>query len=195
MASEHEARMYTVPPEAAALRGELTLRGGARVWIRPIMADDTARLRDFHRRLSPEAVVFRFFRLLLDLPESEAEHFTHVDYRDRMALVATLGPANDAPILAVVRYERIGSDVAEVAFVVEDAWQGHGIGTALLHRLAAYARQRGIHRFVAITLGYNVRMLDLLHMCGFPASSVVREDEVEVTLDISRPPQWHDAEC
>ena len=57
-----------------------------------------------------------------------------MDYVDRMALVATRGEGEAEEILAVVRYDRTaGEREAEVAFVVQDAWQGHGIATALLH--------------------------------------------------------------
>ena len=50
-------------------------------------------------------------------------------------------------LLAVVRYDRTTEErEAEVAFVVQDAWQGHGIATALLHQLAAYAHAHGVDR-------------------------------------------------
>jgi len=88
----------------------------------------------------------------------------------------------------VVRYDRIGSDLAEVAFVVADAWQGHGIASALLLQIAEYARARGIKRLVAITMATNMRMLEVLHGCGYPTTSAIREGEAEVSLDISAAP-------
>ena len=129
-----------IPPSPALLQrmeGSLELMTGERVHVRPIRADDTARLQAFHAHLSSDSVVFRFFRYLPALSDADAEHFTHVDYMDRMALVATQELPAGERILGVVRYDRIGPDTAEVAFVVEDRWQGHGIATALLHRLAA----------------------------------------------------------
>lgn len=119
--------------------------------------DDTDRLRAFHRQLSPESISFRFFRYMPELSQEDAERFTHVDYERRMALVATTGSGEAEEILGVVRYEDIRPQTAEVAFVVEDHWQGHGIATALLHCLADYARRRGYTTFVAITMGTNMR--------------------------------------
>jgi RimJ/RimL family protein N-acetyltransferase len=105
-----------------------------------------------------------------------------------MALLATLGTGTAEEILGVVRYERIGETAAEVAFVVADAWQGHGIATALLHRLAAYARAKGMTTFVAITMGSNARMIEVLRHSGFPLTTQYSEGTLEVHLDITKPP-------
>ena len=90
-----------------------------------------------------------------------------------------------AGLLVVVRYDRISADTAEVAFVVADHWQGHGIATALLHRLAVYARRQGITRLLAITLATNAKMLEVLRRAGYPLSARYVSGEVEMALDIS----------
>ncbi len=169
------------------LEGDLQLLNGERVHVRPIRPDDTARLQAFHTHLSSDSVVFRFFRYLPVLPQADAEHFTHVDYVNRMALLATEGQGADEHILAVVRYDRMGPGIAEVAFVVADRWQGQGIATALLHRLAAYARLRGITRLLAVTLATNAKMLEVLRHAGYPLSTHYASGEIEITLDISAP--------
>lgn len=179
---------FQMPRDAARLAGTFTLRDGTRLHTRPIQPDDTERLRVFHAHLSRDSVVFRFFRYLPELSIRDAEHFTHLDYEDRMALVATQGEGDEQRILAVVSYDRIGADSAEVAFVVADDWQGHGIASALLLQLAAYARCRGITRLVAITMASNLRMLDVLRHCGYPMTLCLREGEDDVSLDVSAPP-------
>jgi RimJ/RimL family protein N-acetyltransferase len=177
-----------VPADAARLETMLTLRDGHHLRVRPIRADDTERLRAFHAQLSFESIVFRFFRAMPQLPLDQAEHFTHVDYKDRMALVATMGAGAAEEILGVVRYERTQPREAEIAFVVQDAWQGHGIATALLHLLAEYARAHDIDTFIAVTMGSNIRMLDVFHHCGFPYKSHYDGGDIVATLDISAPP-------
>jgi len=63
----------------------------------------------------------------------------------------------------VARYEPTDhQDVVEVAFVVQDGWQGKGLGTVLLHDLLRAAETRGIRRFCAYVLADNIRMLDML---------------------------------
>jgi RimJ/RimL family protein N-acetyltransferase len=104
-----------------------------------------------------------------------------------MALVATAGSGEAEEILGVVRYEQIRPESAEVAFVVEDHWQGHGIATALLRRLAAYARRRGYTTFVAFTMGNNSRMIEVLRNSGFPCTTHSSTGEIEVDLDITWP--------
>jgi RimJ/RimL family protein N-acetyltransferase len=157
------------------------------VQVRPIRPDDTERLRAFHASLSADTVMMRFFHLMPELPRSMAEHFTHVDYNNRMALVAAQGDGAGERFLGVVRYDRIGPAQAEVAFVVEDRWQGHGIATALLLLLAQYARERGFTSFVAFTLGSNLKMLDVLKHCGYQCTLRYADGEIEGTLDISVP--------
>jgi RimJ/RimL family protein N-acetyltransferase len=183
----------SVPVEAMRLEGDFPLHGGGTAHVRAIRPDDRERLRAFHRQLSPESIAFRFFRYKPDLSVAEAERFTQVDYERRMALVATRGSGESEEILGVVRYEDIGPEIAEVAFVVEDHWQGHGIATALLHRLAEYARRRGYTTFVALTMGNNARMLEVLRNSGYPSTAHTGAGEIEVRLDIRLPPTRYTA--
>lgn len=166
----------------------MTLYDGNVINVRAIRPDDDERLRAFHRQLSPDTITFRFFHFLPELSTLDAEHFTHVDYLDRMALVATTGEGDAEAILGVVRYDRTGEATAEVAFVIVDRWQGHGIATALLHLLASYAREKNIADFVAVTMGNNARMIEVLRNSGFPWTAKYVEGTLEVHLDITQPP-------
>lgn len=128
--------------------------------IRPIRPDDADALRAFHHRLSPDSVRRRFFGVHPDLFDREVLRFTRLDVKNEAALVATI----EGEIIGVGRYSRVGGgDSAEVAFVVEDDYQGHGIGTELLTLLAQVAWGDGIRRFVADTLFDNRAMLDLFY--------------------------------
>src|SRR5437899_2670577 len=80
-----------LPEDAAQLTHDLTLRDGSAVHVRPIHADDTVRLQSFHAHLSMESIIWRFFRSVPNLSDEQARQFTHVDYSDRMALIATRG--------------------------------------------------------------------------------------------------------
>jgi acyl-CoA synthetase (NDP forming) len=88
-----------------------------------------------------------------------------VDHHDREAFVAELGDR----LIAVGRYERLGpaATEAEVAFVVEDAHQGRGVGSVLLEHLAEAARDAGISRFVAEVLPQNGVMLRVFADAGY----------------------------
>src|ERR1700681_4126433 len=135
---------------------DVLLSDGTTARVRPICPPDGTALRALHARLSRETIMLRFFGPHPRLSDAEVERFTHVDGVDRVALVAERA----GEIVAVARYDREpGSDEAEVAFVVEDAFQGRGLATILLEHLASAARSFGIRRFVADTLSENFRML------------------------------------
>jgi RimJ/RimL family protein N-acetyltransferase len=106
---------------------------------------------------------------------------TEVDGRDRAALVV----ARDGELIAVGRYDRLDDPTqAEVAFVVADAFQHHGIATMLLHRLAARARKAGIRCLIAEVLVENKAMLAVFHATGYPTESTVECGTVELKMAI-----------
>jgi RimJ/RimL family protein N-acetyltransferase len=89
--------------------------------------------------------------------------FANVDYHARLALVAEHVTAEGMHVRGVARWEPDDEPgTVEIALVVEDAWQGRGLGRALLEALLDAARGRGIHRFTADVLVENERMLRLL---------------------------------
>ena len=92
-------------------------------------------------------------------------------------------------LIGVGSYERsAGSDAAEIAFEVEDAHQGRGIGTLLFETLAAAARERGIRRFVANVLPQNRRMLQLFREVGLAERTRFEGGVVEVELELAPMP-------
>jgi GNAT superfamily N-acetyltransferase len=164
---------------------QVLLADGATVVVRTIRSDDDAALRAFHARLSPESIVLRFFGPHPRLSDAEVERFTRVDGVDRLALVAE----DASGIVAVARFDRPpGCDEAEVAFVVGDALQGHGLGSLLLQRLADEARSRGIRWFVADTLSENYRMLNVFRDAGFPRTFTRASEVMRVVMDIGHRP-------
>jgi GNAT superfamily N-acetyltransferase len=173
-----------VPSTAGRGTGNVVLADGTTVQVRAIRPDDDDALRAFHSRLSPESIVLRFFSAHPRLSDAEVQRFTHVDGVDRVALVAEHGPE----IVAVARYDRSpGRDEAEVAFVVDDAFQGHGLGTILLQRLAGTARSHGIRWLVADTLSENFRMLHVFRDAGFPRKFTRAAEVMHVVMDIGPP--------
>lgn len=156
------------------------LRDGGSIHLRAIRPDDKQRLLDLFGRLSQETIYFRFFRAKKRLNDEELRGFTELDFRDRVALVATLRKADDERIIAVGRYSVLDRPAgkpktAEVAFVVEDAYQGRGIGTLLLDHLTPIARANEIQEFEADVLGENNRMLEVFSKSGFEIKRALEE--------------------
>ena len=168
---------------------DVVLTDGGTAHIRPIRADDAGLLREFYARLSPESIYYRFFSTAPRLTDREVQHFTNVDYDDRVALIATIGDA----MVAVLRYDRLHpagaeenarSETAEVAFLVEDAHQGRGLASVLLEHIAAAARERGIARFVADVLPENRRMSKVFREAGYKAEQRFEDGVLMLTLDL-----------
>ena len=155
--------------------------GGVRCHVRPIRPDDAARLVSFHAHLSPLSVYLRFFTFHPTLSDAEVARFTRVDLENRLALVVTTG----SEIIAVGRYDRAPASVeAEVAFVVADEYQHHGLGSLLLDELAQAARQRGVESFRADTLAENHTMLDVFRHAGYPVTSSIEYGTVSLRFPL-----------
>jgi GNAT superfamily N-acetyltransferase len=164
------------------MKCQVRLADGSLAALRPIRSDDGDRLMEFHEHLSGETVYRRFFNAHPHLRPTEIQRFTHVDYQNRLALIAEVG----GQLSAVGRYDRVpNTDQAEVAFVVADVLQGHGLGSLLLEHLAVAARRRGVGTFVAHTLGTNYPMQNVFRHAGFICSQRWADGVVEVSFPIA----------
>jgi GNAT superfamily N-acetyltransferase len=167
-----------------ATSGILTLRDGACVPVREIRAEDAGALRRLVGRSSERSIELRFFGPMKELSEDRARRFAEVDGVDRFALVA-LDPADEDEIVAVVRYEREAStDGAEYAALVEDRYQGRGLGIGLTRHLIEAARERGIGRLHALVMPENRVMLGLLRSLGLPERKRWENGVEHVEIDL-----------
>jgi acetyl coenzyme A synthetase (ADP forming)-like protein len=159
---------------------DAVLREGGTVHIRPIVPSDADALQAFVQNMSSESSYFRFFRVKRELQPEELSAYTHLDYQLDMAFVAIV----DEQLVGVGRYNAIESDPtsAEIAFTVADDFQGEGIGTLLVFRIAAYARAVGVERFRAYLLADNHAMMRVFRNAGFPLRRAI--DEGVYTVDI-----------
>lgn len=164
---------------------QVTLLDGVGVRLRPIRPADAARLQSLHAHLSVDSIIHRFFGYVPKLTAPMAETFTHLDYVNQMAFVAVTGPEADERIVGVGRYVRISAASAEVAFTVEDQWQGRGIATALLAHLVYYARVQGFTTLEAYVMPDNVRMLEVFAHSGLPLTQTFDHEMITVRLDIA----------
>jgi RimJ/RimL family protein N-acetyltransferase len=177
-------------PDLAAWTHEVVLADGGTAFLRPVRESDAEALADLHARLSPRSRYLRYFSGRRRLPPREIARATHVDYKDRMAFAAF----SEGRLIGFARYDRRAADAApEVAFQIEDAEQGRGLGTLLLEHLAAYAREQGFDRLAATVLPENRKMLEVFRNAGFPKTSHFEQGLIEVSLEID--PTRHSREA
>ncbi|WP_406055283.1 GNAT family N-acetyltransferase [Kribbella sp. NBC_00889] len=160
---------------------DVVLRDGATAHLRPITPGDADLLVAFYARVSEQSKYYRFFAPYPQLSDRDVARFTQVDYHDRLALIVTVG----SEMIGVGRYERTGRRTAEVAFLIEDAHQGRGLGQLLLEHLAQAARENGIHRFVAEVLPDNRKMITVFAEAGYKVAREFEDGVIVVEFDIA----------
>jgi acyl-CoA synthetase (NDP forming)/RimJ/RimL family protein N-acetyltransferase len=167
-----------IPPHWEA---DVIAADGGTVHLRPICPEDAEGLVGLMDRSSDQTRYYRFFGPMKRLSDKDLHRFTHVDHVDRVAFVLLLG----GQLIGVGRYDRLpDTDEAEVAFLIEDAHQGRGLGSVLLEHLAAAARERGIARFVAEVLSQNSRMVRVFLDAGYEPRRTYEDGVVHLTFPI-----------
>jgi acetyl coenzyme A synthetase (ADP forming)-like protein len=165
---------------------EVLLKDGSRILLRPIKRDDVDRWLDFISRLSHRTLYLRFHSVP-KLGREDAIRFCSVDYDNAFAFVAEMIRDQRRDIIAIGRYYRIpNKPTAEVAFVIEDDYQGKGIGTRLMEWLANVARDNGITAFEASVLAQNREMMNVFKDYGFHVTSEYEEQTYRVTFPLAR---------
>lgn len=176
--SDQVREAYAYPRDWEA---DVVLSDGGTVHLRPIIPSDADALVRFHAGLSERTRYLRYFGAYPSIPPRDLRRFTVVDHQNRVAFTAMLG----GEIVAVGRYERLnnGPD-AEVAFVVDDAHQGRGLGSILLEHLAAAASERGLRRFTASVLPENAQMMRVFREAGYEVTDELSEGLIELQFAI-----------
>jgi GNAT superfamily N-acetyltransferase len=165
--------------------GEETLRDGSSVVVRDVRPDDRDLFVKGFESLSPESRYRRFMFHKKGLREEELDFFTQVDHRDHEALGA-IDPATGQGI-GVARMVRCEDDpsAAEAAVTVVDAWQGRGVGSLLLERLAERAREIGVRHFRATLQTGNRAMAALFGRLG--SMRTRHGDGSQIDIDVELP--------
>jgi len=161
------------------------------VATRPVQPDDDALFRRLWPRLSPDTVYRRFHSPLHGLPAEAVRRLVTVDHDRREAVAAVVG----GEVVGVARYDRSPTDptTAEFAILVEDAWQGAGLGRQLLTELVELASTRGVATLTATVQRDNDRVIGLIRRllpaATFTADSGVFDVRAPLALTSPTPPE------
>lgn len=170
-------RAYPVEDERHA-----TLKDGRRVLLRPARASDAAGIRDLFFKLPDGDIYTRFFRRVRALSAEDVSRLCNYDQENSVGFVAVTGPRDHEVIVGQCCYfVNPSSNTAETAFLVDAAWQGCGLGSAMQRRLAEHARARGLRGFTAEILPQNAKMLALARAGEGDIAIERDEDSVIVT--------------
>ena len=174
-----------VPYQDSAEGGRLILRDGTTATVRLARPDDHAAMTDFFRRLSKNSRRLRFFSLAEPNHKLIEAFCDDSDQRKRLCLVVTRAAGRGERIIASANYVALDETSGEIAFAVDDAFQGKGIASLLLERLAVLAARNGFHRLCALTLPENQPMLEIFRASGFEFHSRANDGVVEIDISVT----------
>ena len=165
---------------------QLTLQDGTPVLLRPVLPADRERIERGVAALSSESRYFRFFTPAVRLSDQQLRYFSEVDQHKHVAWVALDSANPKHPGLGIARFIRTKQNptVAEMAFVVIDAYQQRGLGTILLAVLYLMAEAHGVRVLRAIVLGENTSVSNWLRNLG--ATESYEGDEYRLDLMVHR---------
>jgi RimJ/RimL family protein N-acetyltransferase len=114
----------------------LRTRNGSPVDVRFVEPRDAEELQNYFRSLTTRSRYNRFLGAISELPKTLLEHFIHIGEADRFSVVATMRVDGFETIVGEARYA-FDAETSSIEFglSIDDRWQGHGIGTALLKNL------------------------------------------------------------
>jgi RimJ/RimL family protein N-acetyltransferase len=145
-----------------------TLKNGLAATLRPLRTDDRERMAKAVRGLDPQTIYTRLFSHRKELTEAGLDRIMRVDDAREVVILATTGSGADEIIIGAARYIATGEGRAEIAFTVEEDYQGQGVAGRLFEALIDTARRRGIAVFEADVLAENPSMLRVFERTGLP---------------------------
>jgi GNAT superfamily N-acetyltransferase len=146
----------------------LRLRSGKSVTVRFVEPRDADALQGYFRSLTVRSRYNRFLGAMSELSRTQLDHFIHVGEDDQFSVVAVMPVDGVEIIVGEARYAfDAGTSRFEFGLSVDDRWQGHGIGAALLKNLECRAAAFGAERMFGDTLRSNEVMMGLARKSGF----------------------------
>jgi acyl-CoA hydrolase len=144
------------------------------VHFRAIKPSDEEEMRKLFYRFSDNAVYYRYFSPIKSMPHSKMQEYVNIDYQRTLSIVGSISESGRERLIAEGRYVRHHDrPCADVAFIVDENYQGIGIASFLLTMLIRVARERRIEGFTADVLADNKAMLKVFEKASFPIHAVL----------------------
>ncbi len=163
-----------------------TFKDNLAVRFRAIKPSDEDQMRQLFYRFSDKAIYYRYFSPIKTMPHEKMQEYVNVDYRNVLSIVALVGDPGQQTIVAEARFARHQSKpLVDVAFVVDEAYQGKGIATYLYLMLARLAKEKGAQGMTADVLASNQAMLKVFEKGPFPVQAGMEEGAYALTIDLT----------
>ncbi len=165
----------------------MKLKNGKSVEFRPLLPSDEFESRHFFYSLQDDSIYYRFFnKRKVFSRKMLQQQWAEVDYRRNMTLIGLMQLGKRKQIVAIGSYADVGSDSAEVAFLVKEELHGMGIASFLLESLETIAKENNYKQFLATVLAENRKMLNVLQK-KYPKANFSRTGSGEVEVEMPLP--------
>lgn len=166
-------------------KSRFPLKDGRTMSVRPLLPSDEIAYRNFFYSLKEQTVYLRFFHKINVFSRKMAQaHWANVDYRKNISLVGLVRNKGNKEIMAIGSYAESDENRADVAFVIREDFQGMGIASYLLDKLAEIARKNGYKGFKADVLPENRTMLHVLKKKFPNAQAQLDSGYITITMDL-----------
>ncbi len=167
----------------AEIDAKHTFKGGVEVRFRAIRPSDEEEMRRFFYRFSDESVYYRYFARIKVMPHAFIQEYVNVDPGRVISIVGLVGEPGQGRIVAEARFTKDQhGPYADIAFVVDDGYQGIGIATYLYKMLIRLAKERGLKGFTAKVLASNRTMMRVFEKGGLPVKAKLAYGTYELTI-------------
>jgi acyl-CoA hydrolase/RimJ/RimL family protein N-acetyltransferase len=153
------------------------VRGEKKITIRPAKPVDERRIQEHYYTLGKKDVFSRFFHDKKSFNRSDLDTKSHIDYIKDLTLIGVVGEVGFDEVIAVGEYLlMVEENMAEVAFSISTEYQGKGLGTIFMKKLAEAARSNGISGLVAYTVPGNKAMINLFKTLPYKVKTKIEDD-------------------
>ncbi len=167
-----------------------TFKGNLEVMIRPVKPSDEDMMRRLFYQFSDEARYLRYFSSVRTMPHRNMQKYVNIDYNKTLAIVLVLQRGHKERIIAEGRYAAYPDGINhDMAFLVDEEFQGRGIATFMVNYLIHIAKERGIKKLSASVLAQNEKMLKVFKKASVPVTSRIEDGVYEIEFDLEREKQ------
>ncbi len=170
------------------MRTDHVFKDGLKGHVRVIQPTDESMIRDLFYTLSKSSVYFRYFSPRRSMPQENLQEYVSLSEEKGLSLVVTINPYETSQIIAEARYiSEESSDLSEIAFMVDEQFQGRGIATFLLNYLIEIARERGVQGFKGDVLVSNEAMLHVFDKLPYVVEKSISHGTVSLKFRFDQP--------
>jgi len=158
-------------------------KGQLKIRFRAIKPSDEEGMRRLFYRFSDKTVYYRYFSPIKTMPHSKMQEYVNVDFSRSLSIVGLVGNPGSGRIIAEGRYvRRVERPYGDIAFVVDEDYQGMGIASFIFRMLIQCARERGLKGFTANVVASNRGVMKLVEKSGLPVKARLEAGVFEMTM-------------